>query len=358
MNQNRVNSIKKIFEGVGPDSTTLYTNQEQVNKLKDIEKTMITGVYEKTHAEYMREKDLMMHFSTLAAEYGLKETETYKRFEKNMNDLGYTIGSFIKGMKGERIVRAALKALCCDKNVKILYNIALGDEDAQAEYDAIVITPYGITTVEVKNWGIELHIDENGILSRSDKDIKYDLAGRMSIKEGLLREYLGELFPERYQSVVQFPNENANVNDEFGKISICCGCGITYKIKEFDDGQETLTKEQIERIADVITSNHKEQKTLCKVNCEEIIEDYALLMAAIEESAEGKYSSVEELKNIEQEVDEEVQEVVDMGNKNTEHRTQCVAAKNKNISNIVGIVAGLIGAFTLGMASRKIVSRR
>jgi hypothetical protein len=76
MNQNRVNSIKKIFEGVGPDSTTLYTNQEQVNKLKDIEKTMLTGVYEKTHAEYMREKDLMMHFSTLAAEYGLKETET------------------------------------------------------------------------------------------------------------------------------------------------------------------------------------------------------------------------------------------------------------------------------------------
>jgi response regulator RpfG family c-di-GMP phosphodiesterase len=94
------------------------------------------------------------------------------------------------------------------------------------------------------------------------------------------------------------------------------------------------------------------------VNCEEIIEDYALLMAAIEESAEGKYSSVEELKNIEQEVDEEVQEVVDMGNKNTEHRTQCVASKNKNISNIVGVVAGLIGAFMLGMASRKIVSRR
>jgi hypothetical protein len=180
----------------------------------------------------------------------------------------------------------------------------------------------------------------------------------MSIKEGLLREYLGELFPERYQSVVQFPNENANVNDEFGKISICCGCGITYKIKEFDDGQETLTKEQIERIADVITSNHKEQKTLCKVNCEEIIEDYALLMAAIEESAEGKYSSVEELKNIENEVDEEVQEVRGKDNKMTEHLTKCDATKNKNISNVVTVVVGGLVTFGLGMIAKAIVSRR
>ena len=186
MNKNRVNSIKKAFKGVGPDSTTLYTNQEIVDLLMELQKTMITGVYEKTHAEYMREKDLMVHFATLAAEYGLKETETYKRFESNMNDLGYTIGSFIKGMKGERIARRALKLLSFNKDVKILYNIALEDEDAQAEYDAIVITPYGLFVVEVKNWGAEMHINENGTLRRYDQDIKYDLPGRMSVKEGLL----------------------------------------------------------------------------------------------------------------------------------------------------------------------------
>lgn len=150
----------------------------------------------------------MFHFSTLAAEYGLKETETYKRFESNMNDLGFTIGSFIKGMKGERIAKRALKLISFDKNVKILYNIALEDEDVQAEYDAIVITPYGIFVVEVKNWGAEMHIDENGILWRNDQNIKYDLPGRMSAKEGLLREYLGDIFPDKYQGMVLFSNEN------------------------------------------------------------------------------------------------------------------------------------------------------
>jgi len=358
MDKNRVNSIKKAFEGVGPDSTTLYTNQEIVDLLMELQKTMITGVYEKTHAEYMREKDLMVHFATLAAEYGLKETETYKRFEKNMNDLGYTIGSFLKGMKGERIARRALKLIFYDKNVKILYNIALEDEDAQAEYDAIVITPYGLFVVEVKNWGAEMHIDENGILRRNDQDIKYDLPGRMSVKEGLLREYLGDIFPDKYQGIVLFSNENAKVQDDYKRMPLCYGGGIVYSIRAFDKGEELLTAGQINEIAERITSNHKEQRALCKVNCEEIIEDYATLMAAIEEAAEGTYSSVEELKNMEQKIDEEVQEAMAKDIKIPKVWTKEGAVKDQKFINMVGGAAGLLVAFGLGIAAKTFVSRR
>ena len=358
MNENRVNSIKKVFEGVGPDSTTLYTNQEIVDKLMELQKTMITGVYEKTHAEYMREKDLMVHFATLAAEYGLKETETYKRFESNMNDLGYTIGSFIKGMKGEKIARRALKLISFDKNVKILYNIALEDEDAQAEYDAIVVTPYGLFVVEVKNWGTEMHIDENGFLRRNDQDIKYDLPGRMSVKEGLLREYLGDIFPDKYQGIVLFSNENAKVQDDYKQMPVCYGGGIVYNIRSFNKGEEILTASQISEIVENITSSHKEQRALCKVNCEEIVEDYALLMATIEEAAEGTYSSVEELKNVEQEIDEEVQEAMDKNIKIPEFLTKEGATKDQKIINMVGGAAGLLVAFGLSIVARSIVSRR
>lgn len=358
MNKNRVSSIKKAFEGVGPDSTSLYTNQEIVDLLQEIQKTMIAGVYEQTHAEYMREKDLMIHFSTLAAEYGLKETETYKRFESNMNDLGYTIGSFIKGMKGERIARRALKLISFDKNVKILYNVALEDEDVQAEYDAIVITPYGIFVVEVKNWGAEMHIDENGILKRNDQDVKYDLPGRMSVKEGLLREYLGDIFPDKYQGIVLFSNENAKVQDDYKQMPVCYGGGIVYSIRSFNKEQEILTVGQIEEIAEKITSNHKEQRALCKVNCEEIIEDYALLMAAIEDAADGIYSSVEELKNVEQEVNEEVQKVMDKDIKIPEFLTREGAARHQKIKNMVGGAAGLLVAFGLGIAAAKSIASR
>ena len=115
----RASNIIKAFAGVGPNESTLYTNQEIVTLLQDMQRRQLEGVYEQTHAEHMRERDLMLHFAMLAEEYGLKETEVYKRFESNMRDMSYTIGSFIKGMKGEHIARRALKLITFDKNVKV-----------------------------------------------------------------------------------------------------------------------------------------------------------------------------------------------------------------------------------------------
>lgn len=139
---------------------------------------------------------------------------------------------------------------------------------------------------------------------------------------------------------------------------VCYGGGIVYSIRSFNRGKEILTASQINEIAERITSNHKEQRALCKVNCEEIIEDYALLMAAIEEAAEGTYPSIEELKNIEQEVDEEVQEVMDKNIKIPEFLTKEGAAKDQKILNMVGGAAGLLVAFGLGIAAKTIISRR
>ena len=90
----------------------------------------------------------------------------------------------------------------------------------------------------------------------------------------------------------------------------------------------------------------------------EIIEDYAVLMAAIEEAAEGTYSSVEELKNNNQEVDEEEQEDMDKDIKIPEFLTKEDAAKDQRILNMVGGAAGLLVAFGLGIVAKSIVSRR
>lgn len=358
MNEARVINIKKGFEGILPEESKEYTNQEIVDLLQNIQKTMKAGVYEQTHAEYMKERDLMLHFSSLAEEYGLKQTATYKRFEMNMGDLGYTIGSFIKGMKGERIARRALKLMSYDKDVRILYNIALEDEDLQAEYDAIVITPYGLFVVEVKNWGAEMHIDENGILRRNDQDIKYDLPGRMSAKEALLREYLGSAFPSKYQSIVLFSNENAKVTDDFKQLPICYGGGIVNVIRKFNDGKVCITENQLNEISELITSHHKEQKAPCKVNCTEIVEDYAVLMAAIEEAAEGSQEAILELKQ-----DNEVKEDETVKAKEKINipyfLTNEYAIKQKKIEKVVGGIVGFAAAFGLGiLVSKTLLSHK
>lgn len=286
MNMNRFNQIAASLEGLGTRPDSVYTNQEIIDRLKDLQAAMMRGIYEKTHAENLRDRDILLHFETLAKEYSLDSTETYRRFAENMTEMGYTIGSLIKGMNGERIARRALKLLSFEKGVRILYNIQLEDEDAQAEYDAIVIAPYGMFVIEVKNWSCAMHIAPNGMLTRCDStDIIYDLPGRMSVKEALLREHLKELFPVSYHSMLLLSSERAQIQDEYHMIPVNCGGGISYEIKRYAENGDCLTSDQTAVIANRLLSSHKVQRSQCLVKCDKIIEDYATLMVMIEEAA-------------------------------------------------------------------------
>ena len=296
MNNTRLRHIIESLNGLGTKPNTMYTNQEIIDHLTELQGAMARGVFEKTHAENLRDRDIMIHFEALAKEYALDNTDTYLRFKNNMSDLGYTIGSFIKGMNGERIAKRALKLLSYDSGIRILYNVQLEDEDAQAEYDAVVIAPYGLFVVEVKNWGASMTISPNGLLTRNDDSgIIYDLPGRMSVKEALLREHLRELFPSNYHNMLLLSNERAQVEDNYHQISISCGGGISYEIKSYAKHGNTMTSEQVDKIADTILANHREQRALCSVKCDEIIADYAKLMVQIEAASNGSLDENDEL---------------------------------------------------------------
>lgn len=111
------------------------------------------------------------------------------------------------------------------------------------------------------------------------------LADKMSIKEALLREYLQDQFPASFHTMLLLPTEKAHVQDDYQKIFVCCGGALSYEIQSFESPENAMTAEQVVAIAETICAHHKEQRTLCPVNCDEIIEDYAILMARIEELA-------------------------------------------------------------------------
>ncbi len=305
MNNERINQIKASLNGLGTKADEMYTNQQLVDVLKEFQSALAKGVFEKTHAENLRERDLVLHFEALAKEYGLDQTSTFLRLKSNLEELGYTIGSYIKGLNGEKVTRRALKLLSLDKGVKVLYNIRLEDEDAEAEYDAIAITPYGLFVIEVKNWGTSVVITQDGILKQNyGREIVYDLAGRMSIKQALLKEYIGDSFPENYKNILVFPNDKVTVENHYNSIPVFCGGGISYKIREFSEEGNSLTEDQITNIEQAILSHHIIKKELSPVNCDAIVEDYAVLMARIEEaSAAAKADMESEINEFAQEAD-------------------------------------------------------
>jgi len=140
-------------------------------------------------------------------------------------------------------------------------------------------------------------ISANGLLTRNDDSgIVYDIPGRMSVKEALLREHLQELFPKDYHNMLLLSNERAQVQNNYHQIAISCGGGISYEIKSYEKSENTMTEEQVAKIADSILAHHKEQRALCSVKCDEIITDYAKLMVQIETASNGKVEELSEPK--------------------------------------------------------------
>ena len=292
MSINRAEQIRASLSGLGTDPKTGYTHRDIIDRLIALENALLAGVYEKNHAENMRPQDLTKHFSALAEEFGLDNSDTYKRFVANMDELDHAVKSFIAGQKGERLAKSSLRPLTFDKSVRILYNVMLGNEELKTEYDAIVITPHGMFVIEVKNWPGEVMLNRDGILTRKGSSITNNLGARMVVKETLLRECLGELFPASYHSVLLFPEEKTTFRDEYHQIAFSYGASISNCIKFCRNGQPCLTDEQIVAIVDKITATNQVVHTYCDVRCDEIIEDFALLMAQMETASSEDDASV------------------------------------------------------------------
>ena len=285
MNIERVEQIKESLKGIGTNPSTGYTNQEIIDKLIELEKALLAGVYEKNHAENMRPQDLTTHFALLAEEFALDESDAYQRFLGNMDELDHTVKSLIAGQKGERLAKNSLRPLAFDQDVRVLYNITLGNESMKTEYDAIVIAPYGLFAVEVKNWTGDVTLTKDGFLAKNGGNFSTNLAARMLVKETLLREYLDELFPANYSGVLLFPEDKTRFRDDYRRIPVGYGAGVSNSIRFSEGTRVVLSPEQVSTIAERLSSANLEQHTLCLVKCDEIIDDFATLMAQMESAS-------------------------------------------------------------------------
>lgn len=281
MNNTRRERIIANLDGLGTSFGQMYTNQEIIDLLKELQDALARGVFEKTHAENLKSKDIMIHFEALAKDRGLDTSDTYIRFRNNMGQMCFTIGSLIKGKQGEQNVKRALKRLSFNDGVHILYNVQLEDEDTQTEYDAIVIAKYGLFVVEAKNWGSKITICPDGRI-RCDRCVK-DFLGNASAKEAILMNTLKSLFPPAYHTLLYVANEFAEVEGHHDDIEVARG-DISYRIASHAADGEVLSDEEIGKVVEILEVSQKEQRGACLINCKEIIEDYATLMTQIEDA--------------------------------------------------------------------------
>lgn len=271
--------VKTNFLELGTFYDATYTNQQMLDKLREL-LDAIRFELEERNSPFLKDHEILPYIIEKAEETGFSKTREFSRLKTNFEDMGFFIGSLIKGFRGEEACRKALRLISIDENVRVMYNVQLQFGDMKAEYDAIVITPYGMFVVEAKNWkATNVTLTSQGILKTNENNpICYDIEGRFCEKEALLKRCLEDLAPSRYKSILMLTNINTELVDEYGKVPVVIGGRLSKFIKEYDDGKVVLSAKQIGNIHKSLVIQHREQKGYCPVRCDEIINDFLMFL--------------------------------------------------------------------------------
>lgn len=276
-------TAEKIYlEQKAPKADGLYNNEELECHLVDFQAAISQVMLSSGIAEKITPRDITSLLERLARENGVEEDETFQRLRVEMQDLGFQIGSLKKGAKGERRTREGLRNLEFSPDVKILYNVTLDDGTDRTEYDAIVLTPYGIFVIEAKNFSGDARITEKGILLRDDDRFSaYNLGEKMNRKEFLLRSCMGKLSRVPYHALLLYVNEQADIEDNYHQIPITFCNTVAATIRQFDHGDELITPDELMYIESEILSHQIDARYPCSVDCQQIINDLTDILRKI-----------------------------------------------------------------------------
>ena len=283
--------IKDRLSGIGTMASASYTNQEIVDHLKDLQYAIAHEVCGEDEGSRVRADVIVQAIEGKVKELGLQDSECFITFKQDMQDIGREIALTISGMKGEAKGFRALKALEYDTDTYVLHNVCLNDGEGRTEIDALVISPYGVFVIEMKNCRKTMTITKDGYFQKLDNpDYQYPLGERMCCKEILVRETLGEALNVPVRSMLLLVND-ADVIDEFGKIQMANRNTVVYKIRSYAKESKHLEKDEVSEMVAKVEASHEEAKYPCSLDCERIVDNLAALVDEIESAEQAKASA-------------------------------------------------------------------
>ncbi len=296
MKTNRANELMASMNSFGKDA---YYKSELLDEMFNLQSEIVALTFNDEHATTANLKiwDVERHLEQLNKDCGNVADEELKRFKDGSWKLSNMIKAEISGNRGEYKAFSKLDYLHTDHI--ILKNIELKDEDQRTELDAIVITPYGITIVEVKNTSKNIFIDEEGNYYRTGEFLRWDcqIAQKMTVKEALLRETLLKSGIEniRINKIVVFTDNRIQVQNKYSGIITCFASQLTYIIDGFKSAEQ-ISREDMEKMESLIRKAECKEAYPVGFDVEQYKADFATLMAILEEaSAKAEDPAIEEV---------------------------------------------------------------
>lgn len=294
MNNTRVQELMTAMNSFRKEA---YHKSEILNEMLTLQSEIVNLTFNGDHAATAELKiyDVERHLEQLNEECGHVADEALQRFIDGSKKLCNLIKAEISGNKGEFKAFRTLEYLK-SQNV-VLKNVELEDGDLRTELDAVVITPKCITIVEVKNTGKNIFIDESGNYYRTGEFLKWDcdIAGKMSVKEELLRKALANagITDVKIQGIVVFTNNRIEVQNKYSALRTCFVSQLAYIIDGFK-GEQIFNSEDMERIQEAVEAAECKEYYPAEFDAEQYKLDFATVMATLESVSAAKEEVAEE----------------------------------------------------------------
>lgn len=268
-----------------------YHKSELLDEMLSLQSEIVRLTFNDDHAATadLRIWDVERHLAQLNEDYGHPADEELQCFKDEGKILCNLIKAEISGSCGERKVFRKLEYLN-SPNI-VLRNIELSDDAYRTELDAVVISPKCLTIVEVKNTGKDIFIDENGNYFRNGEYLKWDcnIAEKMDIKESLLRRAAAAagITDLQIRSLVVFTNSRIEVQNKYRQIQTCFISQLN-SIIEGCNLDDRYSEQSMQNLQQAIETASSQETYPFEFDVQKYKEDFATLMAKLEDSAAGK----------------------------------------------------------------------
>lgn len=285
MNTNRKNELLSGMESFNKES---FHRSELLDEMMKLQSELVMLTFNEEHAAIanLRLWDVEQHLKDLNEQLGNVADKELEKFISESKVLCNLIKAEVSGHRGEYKAFSVLEHLK-SKNI-VLKNVELSDGDLRTEIDALVITPAGLTIVEVKNTSRNIFIDENGSYYRTGEFLKWDcnISEKMALKERLLRKTLenAETMIPNITKLVVFTDNRIEVQNKCKEIRTCFVSQLTYII---DGLRETciFTEGIMEQLETVILAASNEERYPFEFDVNTYKNDFADLMVLLEEAS-------------------------------------------------------------------------
>lgn len=269
-------------------SRPTYKKEELLTEMLKLQNEMLEVTFSKDHAELanLRLWDIEHHLEQVNNECGGAASNELERFRLQSKKVCNLIKAEFSGNNGEYKTFKTLEYLKIPHT--ILKNVEFNDELGRTELDAIVITPFGITIVEVKNTSRNIFINEQGNYYRTGDFLHLDcnIASKMAVREEILRTTLAKIgyADINIQSVIVFTNPKIEIQNKYSGIKVCFIGQLNHYVEDVNSSPR-YTGEEITAMANHITESSNRNEFTLDFDADMFKNDFATVVAVLENAS-------------------------------------------------------------------------